>query len=64
LGQRNPGYTLRLGEELLKSSPVKKDLGVLVDEKLNVSQQCVLVRQKANGILGSVSRGVAVGTGR
>ena len=59
MGQRNPGYTLRLGEELLKSSPVKKDLGVLVDEKLNVSQQCALVRQKANGILGSVSRGVA-----
>ncbi|KAJ7399366.1 rna-directed dna polymerase from mobile element jockey-like [Pitangus sulphuratus] len=59
LEKSNPGHQYSLGANLLESSSMEKDLGVLMDNKLSISQQCVLVAKKASGILGCIRKSMA-----
>ncbi|PKU42454.1 hypothetical protein llap_7254 [Limosa lapponica baueri] len=59
LGRKNAGHQYRLGVDLLETTTEEKDLGVPVDSKLSMSQQCALVAKRVNAILGCIGKSVA-----
>ena len=59
VGHGNSCYQYKLGDERMEHSPTKKDLEVLVDGKLDMSQQCGLAVQKDKHILDCIQRNMA-----
>ena len=56
----SPHYKYKLEDVRVERSPAVKDVGILVDGKLDVRQLCSFAAQKANCILGCIKRSLAL----
>jgi len=59
LRRNSPMHQYVLKTDWVKSYFVEKNLWVLVDSKLTMSQQCALVAKRANCILGCIKKSFA-----
>jgi len=55
-GYNNPRASYYIDNTLLPTSTVERDLGVLIQDNLKVSEQCNKAANTANGILGMINR--------
>lgn len=58
-GRNNPRHQYKLQVNWLESRSAEKDLGILVDNKLNVSQRCDLTAKKVNRLLDCIRQSIS-----
>ena len=56
IGNNNVNYSYKMNDNLINKTSEQKDLGVIIDNKLTFSKQCVESAKQANKILGFISR--------
>ncbi|XP_059587158.1 cyclic GMP-AMP synthase isoform X1 [Alligator mississippiensis] len=56
LGKKNPQHPYRLGSAMLASTMEERDLGVIIDHKMNMSLQCDAAASKATKTLACIRR--------
>ena len=56
LGRKNQHHTYRLRNSLFVSAEAEKDLGVIIDAKMNMGRQCGEAVRKANRTLSCIHR--------
>ena len=56
LGSRHPRYGYNMGDLILEAATEKKDLGVIIDEKLKFDKHTEAQVNKANKVLGLLRR--------
>ena len=59
VGRTNARYQYSMGGAVLESVNQEKDVVVIISENLKPSLQCAKAAQKANGVLGQLTRGVS-----
>ena len=60
LRKRNQLHSYKMGYTWLSKTTSKKNLGIVIDHKLNMSQQCDVATKKANDILGCIHRSLSL----
>jgi len=63
-GEEQPQAPGQAGAELLESCSAERDLGVLGDDRVTMSQQHALGAKKSNGTVGCITRSVGSSSGR
>ena len=58
LSKKNELHRYGMEDTWLDNSTCERDLGVLVDHKLNMSQQCDAAAKKVSAILGCINRSI------
>jgi len=56
MGRNHLECEYKLGENIIRSSTKKKDLGVVIDKTGKASEQCMMAVKKANIMLGMIKK--------